>query len=225
VVLWKTGTKNETDPETGDKIQRQALLARMFTVFNAEQADGLPERYQGPARGGQPVAEIRDAQQAVDGYLQHGGPQLRHVSGDRAYYSTGDDMVTVPTREQFKTAAAYYSTVFHELGHSTGHKDRQARESLVNFSHERRWGDALYAKEELVAEMTNAMLAAETGIETDHEFEQSAAYIQSWLRELERDPKLVPQAAAAAQRAADLITERQRQTEKDTEPERELEAA
>jgi antirestriction protein ArdC len=116
--------------------------------------------------------------------------------------------------------------VFHEATHSTAHKDRLAREAAMNFSHDRTWGDPIYAREELVAEMGSAMLQAETGMQTDHEFERSAAYIKDWLGALEKDPKLVPQAAAAAQRAVDLITEPQRQAEhEDPEAEAEREAA
>ena len=219
IVLWKTVPKTETDPDTGEKTTRQILLARLFTVFNAGQAEGLPETFL--AGTGQPVDQIRQPQQVLDNYLRHGGPRLRHVTGDRAYYSAADDRITLPERRQFRTAAGYYGTAFHEAGHSTGHARRLARESLTNFSHDRQWGDEPYAKEELVAEMTKAMLQAETGI--DGQFDQSAAYIADWLTALTKDPNLVPQAAAQAQRACDLITDPQRQAA--AEPQEEMEAA
>jgi antirestriction protein ArdC len=57
IVLWKTGHKKETDPETGEKVDRQVLLARMLTVFNAEQGEQLPDRFY-PAKTGEPVDEI-----------------------------------------------------------------------------------------------------------------------------------------------------------------------
>ena len=213
VVLWKAGTKNEVDPDTGEKTKRPVLLAKMFSVFNAEQADQLPDRYYPDREGSEPVDEIRDAQQVLDGYVnQPGGPALRHVPGDRAYYRWGTDEITLPERSQFKTSEGYYATAFHEAGHSTGHKSRLDREAS-DFSHDRKWGDPIYAREELVAEMTAAMLQAETGMETDEQFDQSAAYVTNWLGALEKDPKLVPQAAAAAQRAVDRITEPQRQAE------------
>jgi antirestriction protein ArdC len=137
------------------------------------------------------------------------------VAGDRAYYTYATDVITLPAREQFKTSEGYYATAFHEATHSTAHKDRLAREAATNFSHDRKWGDPVYAREELVAEMGSAMLQAETGMQTDHEFGQSAAYVQSWLNALEKDPQLITQAAAAAQRAVDRITEPQRQAERD----------
>ncbi len=143
------------------------------------------------------------------------------MAGDRAYYSAVNDMITMPARGQFRTAEGYYAAGFHEAGHSTGHARRLARESLTSFSHDRQWGDELYAKEELVAEMTSAMLQAETGI--DGQFGQSSAYIVDWLTALEKDPNLVPHAAAQAQCACDLITEPQRQAA--AEPQEEIEAA
>jgi len=126
IVLWKTATKTEMDPGTGQERERQVLLARPFYVFNAEQAEGLPDRYY-PAKTGEPVDEIRDAQEVLDNYLQHGGPELRHVGGDRAYYTYATDVIAMPLRSQFKTAEGYYATAFHEATHSTAHKDRLAR--------------------------------------------------------------------------------------------------
>lgn len=220
IVLWKKVTTVETDPDTGEKTAREVLLARLFTVFNAEQADGLPETFL--TRPGQPVEQIRQPQQVLDSYLHHGGPQLRHLGGDRACYSPVTDTITLPERAQFATAEGYYATAFHEAGHSTGHRSRLARESLTNFSHDRSWGDELYAKEELTAEMTSAMLQAGTGIEG--QFGQSAAYIADWLTALRNDSSLVPQAAALAQRACDLITQPQAQPTAQPQPEAEAAA-
>jgi antirestriction protein ArdC len=219
IVLWKKVPQTEADPDTGEKTTRDILLARLFTVFNAEQAEALPEEFL--AGTGQPVEQIQQPQQVLDHYLRHGGPRFRHVAGDRACYNPADDTITLPERGQFRTSAGYYATAFHEAGHSTGHARRLARESLTNFSHDRRWGDELYAKEELAAEMTSAMLQAETGI--DGQFSQSAAYIADWLTALKKDPALVPHAAAQAQRACDLITEPERQGT--AQPQEEAEAA
>jgi antirestriction protein ArdC len=217
VVLWKKVPHTETDPSTDEKTTRQILLARLFTVFNAEQADGLPESY--TAQTGQPVEQLRQPQQVLEGYLRHGGPDLRHVPGDRACYSLVTDTITLPEQGQFRTAEGYYATAFHEAAHSTGHSSRLARASLTTFSHDRTWGDELYAKEELAAEMTSAMLQADTRI--DSEFEQSAAYIANWLTALRSDPTLIPQSAACAQRASDLIT----QPQATRQPQDEAEAA
>jgi antirestriction protein ArdC len=132
IVLWKKVPASETDADTGEKVTREILLAKLFTVFNAEQADGLPETFLIPA--GQPAEEIREPQQVLDSYLRHVGPRLRHVTGDRAYYSTVHDLITLPGRDQFRSPQAYYDAAFHEAAHSTGHASRLARESLTNFT-------------------------------------------------------------------------------------------
>ncbi len=220
ILLWKTVPAAETDPGTGETVTREILLAKLFTVFNAEQADGLPGTFQ--ARPGQPADLLGEPQQVLDGYLRRGGPRLRHVAGDRAYYSAVHDLITLPGQNQFGTVEAYYDAAFHEAVHSTGHASRLARPSLTTFSHDRAFGDELYAREELVAQMGSAMLQAETGIEG--RFGQSAAYIAGWLTALRNDPGLVPHAAACAQRACDLITQPQRQATAQPQPEREAAA-
>lgn len=213
IVFAKTVIKKERDPQTGDVTERPVYLLHMWTVFNAEQADRLPARYF-PGKDGEPVQEIRDAQEVIDRFRANGGPALLLMPGNRADYSWATDVITMPARSQFRTSEGYYATLFHELTHSTGHKDRLDREAS-DFSHDRKWGDAIYAREELVAEMGSAMLQAETGMATDQQFDQSAAYIADWLTALEKDSQLVPRAASQASKAVDLITGAQRQAERE----------
>ena len=224
IVLWKTAQRSETDPETGERVTKSYPLGRMYKVFNAEQAEQLPDRFYPQREGAGPADEIREPEEVLGEYIKAGGPRVRWLHQDRACYRAADDLITLPERSQFKTPEAYYATAFHEAGHSTGHADRLAREGIENFDH---FGSERYGREELVAEMTSAMLQAETGIETEEQLEQSAAYLGSWLTAIKQDAKLIPQAAAAAQRAVDLVTEPQRQAEKvDQAPEAaELEAA
>jgi len=204
IVLWKSGRKAETDPDTGEKVTRRVLLARLFTVFNAAQADQLPTRYYGePDDRATELEEIPDAEEIFQKYLSNGGPRVRWLPQDRAYYNGRADMITLPERSQFPTAGAYWGIVWHEAGHSTGHPDRLNREGIAEFDH---FGTDRYGREELVAQMTSAMLQAITGTETDREVTRSAAYLASWLNTIKADVRLVPQAAAAAQRAVDLIT-------------------
>ena len=97
--------------------------------------------------------------------------------------------------------AEYYSTLFHELVHSTGHSTRLDRFKDALPAH---FGSQSYSKEELVAEMGAAFLCGSSGI-VDRVIDNSAAYIASWTRRLKKDPKLVVMAAAQAQKAADYI--------------------
>src|ERR1700689_3173804 len=117
----------------------------------------------------------------------------------RAYYRPSTDSVHMPARSRFVDAPHYYSTLFHELIHSTGH------ESRLNRTFGDRFGDELYSKEELVAEMGAAFLCAIAGIANEHTDRNTTAYIQNWISKLEADNRLVIHAAANAQRAVDSI--------------------
>lgn len=201
VIFWKRLEVAGADEVTGEPAARQVPMLRQFWAFNVAQADGLPA-WCYPAPGS---ASAVEPQAILDGYLA-GGPQLRYVAGDEAYYEGRTDTITLPARPQFPSAAAFYGTAFHECGHSTGHPARLNRPGIAEFDH---FGSGRYAREELVAQMTSAMLCAETGIETPGLFDQSAAYIAMWLRALQNDKRLVITAAGQAQKACDLITNRQ----------------
>jgi antirestriction protein ArdC len=110
------------------------------------------------------------------------------------------DTITLPTIAQFKSADAYFATSFHECGHSSGHNSRLDRPGIAEFDH---FGSGKYGLEELTAEMTASFLCARTGIVG--RFDQSAAYVASWLKTIKGDPKLIVTAASAASKAADLI--------------------
>ena len=102
--------------------------------------------------------------------------------------------------EQFAALAEYYSTAFHELTHSTGHASRLNR--LTATAH---FGNKEYSKEELVAEIGAAALVNHAGLETSSSFRNSAAYVQSWLKALQNDKRLIVSAAGQAEKACSLI--------------------
>jgi len=133
-----------------------------------------------------------------------GKPTIRH-GGNYASYSKVLDSVQMPERTCFNSGEEYYSTLFHELTHSTGHPARLNRSSLTDFE---RFGDQNYSREELVAEMGSAFLCGITGIE-NRTINNSAAYLANWLDALKNDSRLVLVAAGQAQKAADLILNRQ----------------
>lgn len=111
----------------------------------------------------------------------------------------------MPQAETFRSGQEYYSTLFHELTHATGHESRLARKGVSGSEGEwSSFGSTPYAKEELVAEMGAAFLCGQTGI-VERTIENSASYIASWLERLKDDQKLVVMAAAQAQKAADFI--------------------
>jgi antirestriction protein ArdC len=189
IILWKPVVKRAA----ADGAEPESyMLLKSYVVFNAEQAHGLPALE---------LDELREhesderADAIVSGY--ESGPVVIHGS-DRALYSPGQDLVRMPDPERFESSDAYYLTLLHELVHSTGHESRLNRLEPALF------GTDPYAREELVAELGASMLAGLAGLE-GAAGEQSAAYVAGWLRKLKDDRKLVVQAAAAAQRAADRI--------------------
>jgi antirestriction protein ArdC len=135
-------------------------------------------------------------------------PEIRH-GGGRACYLPSVDRVEMPRAETFRSGQDYYSVLFHELTHSTGHASRLDRKGVGSSDGEwSSFGSTPYAREELVAEMGAAFLAGHAGI-VERTIDNSAAYVASWLQRLKEDTKLVVQAAAQAQKAADFILGKQ----------------
>jgi antirestriction protein ArdC len=212
VVFWKPVQIAGRDPQTGEPDRKQIPVLRYYRVFNAAQADHLPNRFH--PQPGQDLT-LPGPQAILDRYLAT-GPDLRHVAGDQADYHPGTDVIRLPLRSQFRSPEHYYATAFHETGHSTGHPSRLNRPGIAQFDH---FGTGRYAREELVAQMTSSLLCAQAGIDTPELFENSASYIAGWLTALSNDKKIVITAAAQAQRACDLITQPERTAEHDQHPE------
>jgi antirestriction protein ArdC len=213
VVFWKQLDRGDpgehADGEAGE-VRRMPLL-RAFRVFNAEQADHLPDRFRaaeaaGPELAGQPA-------DVLAGYLAAGGPRLVHAAGAGPHYDTGRDQIVLPAPGQFPTREAYYATAFHEAAHSTGAPTRLNRPGVAEFDH---FGSGRYAREELIAEIGGAMLCTATGTVTEASLrDDSAAYIAGWLKALGDDRRLVVIAASQAERAADRVLEPGRQAQPD----------
>jgi antirestriction protein ArdC len=201
VVFWKQ--LPVTDNETGEK--KTIPLLRYYNVFNVEQCEGVavPDAVPFTPTNFQP---LEGAEKIVKEYAN--GPVIEH-GGTQAFYRPCTDTVRMPEPSRFVTTEEYYGTLFHELGHSTGHGSRLYRKIEVP----KPFGCLDYGKEELVAEMTAAFLCGQCGI-TPAVIENQAAYIDAWLKRMKEDPKLVVRAAGDAQRAADLIlnTSRSEQT-------------
>ena len=135
----------------GKRVYRHERLptpyVRQYTVFNAEQADGLPAP---PTPTPEPLWKVHQQAERV---LEDSGVPVRHMAGDRAFYNLNRDEIVLPERGQFPSANHYYQTALHELGHSTGHPERMNRETLVQ-GIEGGFGSPDYAKEELRAEIS-----------------------------------------------------------------------
>jgi len=198
IFFWnfikKTGT---VATPAGDKsVVKNIPFLRYYTGFNVTQCD-LPEGAV-PVVADVPatVVEQNDAAELVLASFKD-APRVTWNTGSRACYSPLTDEVMLPAKEAFVGAPEMYCTLFHELGHSTGHKTRLDREMGGGF------GSKDYAREELIAEMTAAYLCGECAITGT--FDNSAAYIQSWQDRLKDDQYLFITAAGRAQAAVDHI--------------------
>ena len=190
-----TGTT--TNEETGEEETRTYNVLRYTPVFNTDQCEGLKvPKMERPERG---IREkIAAAEALVKSYKSK--PEIEIKESRRAFYAPSKDKVTVPQMSQYANVEEYYSTLFHELGHSTGHESRLDRD-LKNF-----FGSHEYSKEELVAELTASYLCGIAGIERAT-LDNSSAYIAGWLSKLKdkENRKWLPWAAGQAAKAGDMI--------------------
>lgn len=184
--------RREVEPSWDQEVDQQYLyLAKHFFLFNLDQIEGLEALRTSFA--GLFASPPHDA--VAEEILARPSAKIRY-GGDHAAYSPSADEIVLPHREAFPSPEAFYSTAYHELGHWTGHPTRLDRPLTGRF------GDAEYAQEELVAELTSAFLCAQAGLNV---VSQSASYIDSWIQVLSRDCRAIFVAAREAQAAADFL--------------------
>lgn len=196
----------------GKKVEEKYVGFVGYYVYPIEFVTGLREIKSKVKATNEPIA---DAESIIE--FMPKKPEIRIQKGsDRAYYQPATDQVTMPHISQFKKAPEYYSTLFHELIHSTGHKKRLGREFGGRF------GDAKYAYEELIAELGAAYLCGATGIEY-YTMKNTAAYLKSWssnlISHMQSNAQLFLRAVNAAEKAADYILDGiRKQLEKGKKP-------
>lgn len=191
VIFWKWLEKKNDDGEI-DKIP----LLRFYKVFEINtQVEGLESKRKKETFNHNPIEKCEEI---FSGYIN--SPTY---SWDRkgAYYIPSQDHINVPPMKDFESVEGYYSVMFHEMAHSTGHKSRLDRDGVTAIAN---FGSESYGKEELVAEMTATMLCGVAGIETNT-IENSASYIKSWMKSIKEDVRLLVMAGGQAQRASDYI--------------------
>ena len=196
---FKESIKEVTKPD-GQTEQKAVKIPylRYYRVFSIKDVEGLEPRRQQVAYEHDP---IEAAEIVVRDYMERETSlSLRYTDEDKACYRPSSDEVSVPSKELYANLAEFYSTLFHELTHSTGHPKRLNRLRGPAF-----FGDSEYSKEELCAELGAAMLCGCCGIDNSEAANNSVAYLQSWLSALRNDMSLIVSAAAKAQRATDYI--------------------
>lgn len=199
IVEYWQWEKEVENPETGEKEKVPLEHPKVYraAVFNADQCTGLP-KLRRQAQEWTPV-------ERAENIIAANGVPVTHNTDGSAFYSPGGDFICLPPRESFATVDAYYSTLLHEVGHSTGHPTRLNREFGGQF------GSEGYAREELRAELASTFLCGELGIATTGSDEQHAAYVKSWVSALKNDYNEIFRAAADAEKICNYLYEREKE--------------
>ena len=203
VVFWKILESEEKG------VVKKTPYLRYYRVFNLTQTEGIdPQKIPDNDAFDHDFNAIGAADRIINDW--NDCPKIEW-DADSAYYSPMQDMVCMPNQRSFFKDEQCYSTLFHELVHSTGHRSRLNRHEKIK---DHRFGSKDYSQEELVAEMGAAYLCGITNIEQET-FDNNASYIHSWIRTFKNDPKVLVLAAAQAQKAVDYMLT----NKKDIDPE------
>ena len=199
VEYWKFPSKEQEDRvreaiAAGREHEDLKIIHRLYTVFNAEQIEGMPSLESDLSNSNE-----WEASERAERLLKASGANIQHRGGNRAFYRRSEDLIVLPKQDQFHSPEAYYSTALHELGHWTGHKSRLDREELMQGG----FGSPEYAKEELRAEMTSVTVNGMLGL--PHDPDSHASYVGSWIKTLQDNPNELRYAARDAGRMADYI--------------------
>lgn len=189
---------NPLTDEAGKALKQLVRLQKpkvwSAIVFNADQITGLPELER-------MILPRLERHQEAEAILNDSKASIIHRQGDGAFYSPSTDTITLPEREQFLSSDRFYATALHELGHWTGHNSRLNRDLAHPF------GSREYAKEELRAEIASLMLGENLGI--GHNPGHHVAYVASWIKILQDDPREIFRATADAERITKYLQGRE----------------
>lgn len=184
----------EIEDEEDEKIITKRII-KYYNVFNISNTEGIESKFKAEYKDNN---KIENCEKIIKKYLDKTGMKIKKERC-KGYYAPAADIINVPNIELFDSSEHYYSTIFHEIAHSTGHQTRLNRLTATEK------GSKSYAREELVAEITSAMLAEYAGINTKEIFDNSAAYVSQWAKKLEEDCNAILYAAAKAEQAFEYI--------------------
>ena len=192
-----------------EEYKRNHPVVRQYTVFNADQT----ERLKLPERSAEAPPEWK-AHEKAETAIRESGVKINHIPGDQASYSLDTDRITLPERGQFASATGYYQTALHELGHASGHESRLDRKSLQE-GVAAGFGSEAYAREELRAEISAMMTGQKLGV--GHDGSRGAAYVDNWIKVLNKEPREIYHAAAEAEKISDYLVQPVREREAEQE--------
>lgn len=196
IVYASTFDKKSKDEASGEERVEKIPFLKTYCVFNADQIDGLPEKYYPKSVPVVPVSNERRPE--VDAVVAATGAKIRVTETDMPAYFPGADEIEIPAPAYFESIDAFYSVELHELAHWTGAKTRLARD--MSGAH----GSVQYAREELVAELASAFLCGRLDV-APVTLPRTAAYLKHWIGILQEDNHAIFKAATLATAAADYV--------------------
>ena len=195
--------ETEADPISAKPRRRSIPILKYYRVFHLSDCEGItPKLTEESLPCG--ASKHIDAEKLIRAYQEREGLKIvRDEKSNRAFYSLTKDAIKVPLIEQFENTSEYYSTLFHELIHSTGKSGRLNR--FDDLSGQATFGSETYSREELIAEIGSAALVSLMGLETPEQFGNSAAYVKGWRDRIAEDNSLIVTAAGRAEKAVQYI--------------------
>lgn len=198
ICFWKLIPIKDKN-EKGEEVIKQIPFLKSYNVFHISDIEGVEplkiEEIKKPSK----FESYEEAENIIAKYIARENISLSY-GGNRAYYSPMNDTVRLPQKEQFTISEEFYSTAFHELTHSTLTVARCNRKESIGI-----FGSENYSKEELVAELGASGMLSLLNMETVKTFNNSTAYIQSWLKVLRNDKKMIVSASTKAEEAINYI--------------------
>lgn len=195
LITYWNAVEEQMQGTTEGAEKKKKYYLRFYYVYNISQCENIPAQYLPKEND---IREIPTCESVVRSMPNC--PAIKHQK-QQAFYNHVEDYINMPKRKSFKSDESYYSTLFHEMVHSTGHPSRLNREGITKAAE---FGGELYSQEELVAEIGTCYLQSHTGI-AEKEFKQSAGYIDGWLERLKSDKRFIFSAFSSAQKAVDYI--------------------
>lgn len=177
----------------GQLVTKRYPYLKYYNIFGLSEIEGIdPKLIEKKMNRYFPEGKDNKNIDDIDSFIKDTGADIR-TNCDRAFYLPSEDYISLPAIEQFNSTAEYYSTMFHELTHWTGHESRLNREIKNGFGSEK------YGKEELVAEIGSSLLNYHFGIETD--YENTASYIAGWKKAIKENSNIIFESAKKSEEA------------------------
>ena len=203
VIFWTTGYSTKGEDEDGNPItvyhEYSRPVLKYYNVFEIGDIAGIDIKHVESEFTPSNVSPIEAAENVITEYATRANLTVERKYCAGACYRPADDKVVIPIIQQYDMAEEFYSTAFHELVHSTGSKQCLDRDLSGLF------GSYKYGREELIAEIGSAFCLARLGMDAQKCFNNSVAYLQSWIKTISGDPKAIVVAAGKAEKAVNMI--------------------